>query len=114
MDCRRGAAGRSARAATFLAALPSRSARRIASRSVEILPRLCFYGCGLLLGALVTAAAHSQMSGAWPAFVIGAGAPVTIRGLLSGVEVDVKLPADLPEALESKPAKEEGISENAG
>jgi hypothetical protein len=26
------------------------------------------------------------MSGAWPAFVIGAGAPATIRGLLSGVE----------------------------
>jgi hypothetical protein len=80
----------------------------------EIWPRLCFYGCGLFLGALVTAAAHSQMSGAWPAFVIGAGAPATIRGLLSGVEVDIKLPADLPEALESKPANEEGISENAG
>jgi hypothetical protein len=80
----------------------------------EMWPRLCFYGCGLFLGALVTAAAHSQMSGAWPAFIIGAGAPATIRGLLSGVEVDIKLPADLPEVLEPKPANEEGISETAG
>ena len=83
----------------------------------QIWPRLCFYGCGLLLGALVTAAAHSQMSGAWPAFVIGAGAPATIRGLLSGVEVSEKsLPengASLPAIAELKPA-EEGISENAG
>ena len=64
----------------------------------EFGPRL-FVLCGALpLGALVAAAAHSQMSGAWPAFVIGAGAPATVRGLLSGVEVDVKLSSDLPGA----------------
>jgi hypothetical protein len=81
----------------------------------EFWPRLCFYGCGLLLGALVAAAAHSQMSGAWPAFVIGAGAPATIRGLLSGVEVDTAAPpGSLQAALEMKPASEEGINENAG
>ena len=56
----------------------------------EIGPRLFVIGCGLLLGALVAAVAHSQISGEWPAFVIGAGAPATIRGLLSGVEVDTK------------------------
>ncbi len=50
-------------------------------------PRLFVFGCGLLLGALVAAAAHSQISGGWPAFAMGAGAPATIRGLLSGIEV---------------------------
>jgi hypothetical protein len=55
------------------------------------------------------------MSGAWPAFVIGAGAPATIRGLLSGAEVDVKLPSDsLRAAGKLKPAEKEEISENAG
>lgn len=50
-------------------------------------PRLFVFGCSLLLGAGVAAAAGSEMSGAWPAFVIGAGAPATIRGLLGGVQV---------------------------
>lgn len=80
-------------------------------------PRLFVLGGGLLLGALVAAASHSQMSGAWPAFVIGAGAPATIRGLLSGVEVREKPPSrpsvGPPATAKPKPAKE-GISENAG
>jgi hypothetical protein len=81
----------------------------------EFGPRLFVLCCGLLLGALVAAASHSQMSGAWPAFVIGAGAPATIRGLLSGVEVNVKVPpGSLPKVGELKPAKQGGISENAG
>jgi hypothetical protein len=42
---------------------------------------------GLLLGAVVAAAAHGQMSGPWPAFIFGISAPATIRGVLSGVEV---------------------------
>lgn len=50
-------------------------------------PRLFVFGCSLLLGAAVAAAAGSEMSGAWPAFVIGAGAPATVKGLLGGVEV---------------------------
>lgn len=53
-------------------------------------PRLFVFGCSLLLGAGVAAAAGSEMSGPWPAFVIGAGAPATIRGLLAGVEVGPK------------------------
>jgi hypothetical protein len=69
-------------------------------------------------GALVAAASHAQMSGAWPAFVIGAGAPATIRGLLSGVEVRVNPPPGYEggsSAMEElKPAEEEGINENTG
>jgi len=59
----------------------------------EFGPRLFVVCCGLVLGALVAAAAHSQMSGGWPAFVMGAGAPATVRGLLSGIEVH---PRSLP------------------
>lgn len=81
----------------------------------EFGPRLFVVGCGLLLGALVAAAAHAQMSGAWPAFVIGAGAPATIRGLLSGVEVNVKLSSVSKQSAEElKPGRAEEISENAG
>jgi hypothetical protein len=50
-------------------------------------PRLFVFGCALVLGAGVAAAASGEMSGPWPAFVIGIGAPSTIRGLLSGIEV---------------------------
>jgi hypothetical protein len=81
----------------------------------EFGPRLFVLAGSLLLGALVAAAASGQMSGAWPAFVIGAGAPATIRGLLVGVQVDVKLPpapSQLPATPE--PAKEGEVSENAG
>jgi hypothetical protein len=81
----------------------------------EFGPRLFVLCCGLALGALVSAAAHGQMSGAWPAFVIGAGAPGTIRGLLSGVEADVKLSSDPQrEAREMKAAIEEQVNESAG
>jgi hypothetical protein len=59
----------------------------------EFGPRLFVVFGGLVLGALVAAAAHAQISGGWPAFVIGAGAPATIRGLLSGIEVH---PRELP------------------
>jgi len=81
----------------------------------EFDPRLFVLGGGLLLGALVAAVLHAQMSGAWPAFVIGLGAPAAIRGLLSGIEVRANPPTVLPQATrELKPAEEEGISENAG
>jgi uncharacterized membrane protein YfcA len=59
----------------------------------ELVPRLFVLGGGVLVGAVVAAAAHSQISGPWPAFIIGASAPAVIRSLLSGVEVDVRLPA---------------------
>jgi hypothetical protein len=56
----------------------------------EIWPRLFVVGCGLLLGGLVAAAAHAQMSGAWPAFIMGVGAPSIVRGMLHHVEVTGK------------------------
>ena len=62
----------------------------------ELWPRLFVLGCGLFLGAVVAAAAHSQMSGGWPAFIMGAGAPATIRGLLSGIEVHPRLSLPSP------------------
>jgi hypothetical protein len=82
-------------------------------KRVEIWPRLFVIGCGLIVGAIVAAAAHAQMSGGWPAFVMGAGAPATIRGLLSGVEVHPKLgpPADRGE---SRTHARETISEGTG
>jgi hypothetical protein len=86
----------------------------------ELGPRLFVVGCGLLLGALVAAAASSQMSGDWPAFAMGAAAPATIRGLLSGIEVQSvprhSLPLSPPPAdtEERKPAVKDGINEIVG
>lgn len=53
----------------------------------ELAPRMVVLLAGLLMGAVVSAAAHDQISGPWPAFIFGIGAPATIRGILSGVEV---------------------------
>jgi|SRR5580698_155458 hypothetical protein len=50
-------------------------------------PRLFVAGVGLALGAIVAGAAHSQITGPWPALVMGVSAPSLIRGILSGVEV---------------------------
>jgi hypothetical protein len=50
-------------------------------------PRLFVLAAGLVLGALVAGAAHGQMTGAWPAFIMGASAPSVVRGVLSRVEV---------------------------
>ncbi|QOV40130.1 hypothetical protein IM697_18045 [Streptomyces ferrugineus] len=55
--------------------------------SGELGPRLFVLAAGAVLGAAVAAAAHDQISGPWPAFIFGVGAPATLRGLLSGVEV---------------------------
>ncbi|WP_247815462.1 hypothetical protein [Actinomadura luzonensis] len=53
----------------------------------EVWPRIFVLGAGLILGALVAAAAREQMNGAWPAFIMGVGAPSMVRGMLSRVEV---------------------------
>ncbi len=58
----------------------------------ELGPRLFVLFGGLFLGALVAAAAHGQISGGWPAFIMGAGAPATLRGVLSGVVVEERRP----------------------
>ncbi|MEV0617589.1 hypothetical protein AB0I81_30005 [Nonomuraea sp. NPDC050404] len=56
--------------------------------------RLAVLGGSLGLGAIVAAAAHGQMSGPWPAFLLGVGAEASVRGLLAGVEVTVRKPED--------------------
>jgi hypothetical protein len=50
-------------------------------------PHLFVATAGLIVGTLVAASAHAQMTGAWPALVMGACAPSVIRGILSRVEV---------------------------
>jgi hypothetical protein len=52
-----------------------------------IWPQLFVVAVGVTIGALVAAAAHAQMNGPWPAFLLGVGAPSVVRGALSGVEV---------------------------
>ncbi|MCQ9178469.1 hypothetical protein KMT30_05365 [Streptomyces sp. IBSBF 2953] len=54
----------------------------------ELWPRLFVLTTGLMLGSLVATAAHDQVSGPWPAFIFGIGAPATIRGILAGIEVN--------------------------
>lgn len=58
----------------------------------QVGPRLFVFVGALFLGGLVAAATHDSMSGAWPAFVMGVGAPATVRGLLSGIEVSEREP----------------------
>lgn len=55
-------------------------------------PHVFVVSVGLLVGALVSGAAHAQMTGAWPALVMGASAPSVIRGVLSRVEVTERKP----------------------
>jgi hypothetical protein len=81
----------------------------------QIGPRLFVSASAILLGALVAAATHDSMNGAWPAFVMGVGAPATVRGLLSGIEVSERsasvpseVPADSPDSksIERRPDDE--------
>ncbi len=55
-------------------------------------PHLFVAAIGLVVGAVVAAAAHAQMTGAWPALVMGACAPSVVRGVLSRVEVTERRP----------------------
>ncbi|MEU5869785.1 hypothetical protein ABZ815_52095 [Nonomuraea sp. NPDC047529] len=52
--------------------------------------RLFVLGGTCVLGSLVAAAAHGQMSGPWPAFLLGLSAEASVRGILGGVEVSVR------------------------
>src|SRR5262249_12818486 len=57
-----------------------------------IWPHLFVVAIGLIVGAVVAAAAHAQMTGAWPALIMGACAPSVIRSVLSRVEVTERKP----------------------
>jgi uncharacterized membrane protein len=71
-----------------------------------IWPHLFVVAIGLIVGAVVAAAAHTQMTGAWPALIMGACAPSVIRSVLSRVEVTERkpTPAGSPPPLQSDPA----------
>jgi hypothetical protein len=53
-----------------------------------IWPRIVVFLIGIVVGGGVAAAAHGEMTGAWPAFIMGVGAPTVIRGALSHLEVE--------------------------
>jgi hypothetical protein len=69
----------------------------------QIWGRLFVLTCGIILGAIVAAADHSDMTGPWPAFIMGVGAPSVVRGLLTGVE-----------AIERKSSEDEDHAKSGG
>jgi hypothetical protein len=56
----------------------------------ELGPRLFVTAVALVVGVIVSTAAHTQVTGPWPALVMGISAPSVVRGILSGVEVSVR------------------------
>jgi hypothetical protein len=52
-----------------------------------IWPRFTVYAIGLIVGGIVCACAHSDMSGGWPAFLMGVAAPSVIQNAIGLVEV---------------------------
>jgi len=73
-------------------------------RANGIWPHLFVMGAGVIVGALAAAAAHGQMTGAWPAFLLGAGAPSVIRGAIGRVEVTER-PLGGQKAVAERPAR---------
>jgi len=69
-----------------------------------IWPRVVVAAVGVVVGTLAAAAAHSQMTGAWPAFLMGVGAPSVIRGGISRIEVE-EVEETKPEGTESEVTK---------
>jgi hypothetical protein len=62
-------------------------------------PRFCVYATGVIVGTVVAAAAHSEMSGALPALLMGASAPSVIRGAVSRIEVSESKPGSVTAGL---------------
>ena len=60
-----------------------------------IWPRVFVAVVTVLVGGLPAAAAHSEMTGAWPAFIMGVCAPSVIRGVLMRVEVVERKPEEI-------------------
>jgi hypothetical protein len=63
-----------------------------------IWPYLFVAGVGIVVGAVVAAAAHSQITGEWPALIMGASAPSVVRGIVGRIEV-AESKAELGQAL---------------
>jgi hypothetical protein len=81
-------------------------------------PRVFVYAGSLVLGAAVAAAAHGQMKGPWPAFIIGVGAPGIVRAALSQVEVEEIGPdpavAELPREAQAEAITPEPVTSAEG
>jgi uncharacterized membrane protein YfcA len=60
-----------------------------------IWPRVFVFAVGIVVGGGVAAAAHSQMTGPWPAFIMGVCGPAVVRTALSRVEVAERRPAEV-------------------
>jgi uncharacterized membrane protein len=56
-------------------------------REEQFWPRLCVAAIGALVGGVACGAAHGQVSGPWPALVMGVSAPSVIRSILARLEV---------------------------
>jgi hypothetical protein len=61
-------------------------------------PRVCVYVIGIVVGMVVAGAAHAEMTGAWPALLMGVGAPSVVKGAISRIEVSETKPATELEA----------------
>ncbi|MBO3748993.1 hypothetical protein J5X84_23185 [Streptosporangiaceae bacterium NEAU-GS5] len=75
---------------------------------------LFVFGGTSFLGAVVAAASHAQMNGPWPAFIMGVGAPLVVRGLLANVEVVESVAADACLASDATPIPHVGAFEEIG
>lgn len=53
----------------------------------------------MVVGAIVSACAHGEMSGEWPALLMGVAAPSVIQNALGVVEVAEKPVAERPAAV---------------
>jgi hypothetical protein len=74
-----------------------------------IWPRLTVYAVGVIVGGIVSACAHSDMKGGWPAFLMGIAAPSVIQNVVGLVEVsEVK-----PEVGDARPVPVTSGSEDA-
>lgn len=65
---------------------------RRASGGDGVWPYFVVGAINLVVGAVVAAATHGQIDGAWPALIMGASAPSVIRGILSRIEVTERKP----------------------
>ena len=57
-------------------------------------PYVVVVGAGFIVSGVVAAAAHAQMSGPWPALLLGVCAPTMMSKFLSGIEVTEGKPKD--------------------
>jgi hypothetical protein len=84
-------------------------------RRDQIGPGLAVFVIALAVGAVVAGATHDSLRGPWPALVMGLGAPATIRGLLSGVQVQQEQPESaVARRKNSAEAKDGSIQEHQG